>query len=204
MAFMGWILRCQLCCIPPSFRPSCTAWDILHRAARSERSLLSASTFSSQLLLNFTCWEKIIFLPRQSQRRYHGKREEDRREEESKFQKACQKWGNLSTDTLLGAFCMAQGRWRKHSGSFSLASSSFSLTSTDEEGGIASTSEFINSQHRLSADGYPERKSGIGIQGKRHEICALQGNMGHPGMKAGTRVSTWLHLEVCTAPGPMN
>lgn len=95
-------------------------WNILHQAACDERNLLSISTFSSQLLLNFTCCEKIIFLTRQSQSKHPGKREDDKKEEESKFQKSCQKWENLSTEFLLGAFYMAKGRWRKCSSSFSL------------------------------------------------------------------------------------
>lgn len=171
----------------------------MHWAAHGERNLLSASTFSSQLLLNFSCWEKIIFLTRQRQSRYRGKREENRREEESGFQKACHKWEKLNTDSLLGAFHMAKGRWRKRSSSFSLTQAPSCGRGHCKRVGVYQL--LIGT---VSADGYLKRESGIGIQGKRPEICALQGNTEHPGMKTGTRVSTWIRLEVCTVQGPMN
>lgn len=69
------------------------------------RELLSTSTFSSQLLPNFTCWEKIIVLTRQSQTRNHGKTEEGRREgkkaggkERANFRK-CARSGKILAQT---------------------------------------------------------------------------------------------------------
>lgn len=44
--------------------------------------------------------------------------EEGRRKEGSKFQEACQKWENLSTDSLLEVSSMAKGGWEKCSNSF--------------------------------------------------------------------------------------
>lgn len=173
-------------------------WNILHQAACDERNLLSISTFSSQLLLNFTCCEKIIFLTRRSQSKHPGKREDDKKEEESKFQKSCQKWENLSTEFLLGAFYMAKGRWRK-------CSSSFSLTETHS----CRKRHFKNIRVYQVPTQTPiaavlKRESGIGIQGKHHEICAIQRNRGHLGMKTRARASTQIHLEVCTAQGLTN
>lgn len=92
--------------------------EILHQAACDERNHLSICTFSSQLLLNFTCCEKIIFLMRWSQSKHPRKREKDSKEEESKLQKLCQKWVNLNKKFLLGPFYMVKGRWRKWSSSF--------------------------------------------------------------------------------------
>lgn len=69
--------------------------------------------------------------------------EEGRRKEGGKFQEACQKWENLSTDSLLEVSSMAKGGWEKCSNSFPQP------RPTSVEGGIANTSEFINSQYIL-------------------------------------------------------
>jgi len=130
---------------------------------------------------------------------YHGKREEDGNEEESKFQKACQKWENLSTDSLLGTFCTAKGRWRKCSSCFSLTQTHSYRTSHWK-----CIRVYQLPTRTLSAGEYLKRESGIGIQGKHYKICALRGSTGHQGMRTRARVSTWIRLEVCTVQGPMN